>query len=414
MKVESELPALKNEVFLELTKSILPYWLNKVYDDRNASFHGRIDAENRIHHDADRSAVLISRIAYSFAASFQLTGDSSLVLPMQNAVNMIERDFFDHKFGGLFWMTDASGSPIDTKKHVYAQSFGIYAYATVFAATNDKLALQQAIKLFELIESHAFLSGSNAYHEAFSREWSPLSDVRLGDSDALEPRSTNTHLHLLEAYAALYKGWPNEVLKARIAMLIEVFLSKIYNQEGRHFYSFFDENWTPKSQVYSFGHDIETVWLLLDAARAINQPELIVRCEVIALEVANMVLDQAIDSKFGGIYNFGSNGVVVDTEKHWWAQAEAMVGLLMAYRLSGDVAHLNAVFGIWEFITKHVIDHVHGEWYFRVNRNGSPIETDDKVGAWKCPYHTSRACIQIYNIINEIISVEITSESVQK
>lgn len=414
MKVESELHSLKNEVFQELTKSILPYWIERVYDDQNASFHGRIDAENKIHKDADRSAILISRIAYSFAASLQLTGDSSLVQPMQTAVNMLKRDYLDPEFGGLYWMTDASGSPTDFKKHVYAQSFGIYAFATVFSATHDEIALKQAIELYQLIEKHAYLPSSNGYHEAFSRNWSPLIDVRLGESDAQEPRSTNTHLHLMEAYAALYKVWPDEVLRTRIATLIEIFLSRIYNQEGRHFFAFFDENWTPKSQVYSFGHDIETVWLLVDAARAINQHDLIVRCEDVALEVAHMALEQAIDPKFGGIYNFGSNGVVIDSEKHWWAQAEAMVGLLMTYRLSGDLTHLNAVFGLWDFITKNVIDHANGEWYFRVNRDGSPITIDDKVGAWKCPYHTSRACIQIYTMINEIISMEITSKSVQK
>lgn len=414
MKFETELHRIRQEVYSELTTHIIPFWKNRVYESNTGTFNGRIDSQNLVHSDADRSAILIARIAYTFAAAAKLTSDTTLLDPMHSAVRLLNNDFTDPINGGLYWMTDFTGSPTDTKKHVYAQSFGIYAYATIVDVTGDQAILDRAIDLFRCIEKYAYLPDSKAYYEAFSSDWKPLLDVRLGDSDLVAPRSTNTHLHLLEAYAALYKVWPDEVLKERLQMLVEVFLDKIYNPEGSHFYSFFDENWRPKSTIYSYGHDIETVWLMYDAAQALNNSSLIIRCEEVALKVSNMILTQAIDTKFGGIFNTGHDGKVTDSDKHWWAQAEAMVGLMLSYKLSANTEYMRAMLSVWEFISNYVIDRELGEWYFRVNRDGTPIKTDDKVGPWKCPYHTSRACIMVYSMINDLVSIEMNSEAVQR
>lgn len=414
MKIETELLKLKEALSTELNSQILPYWKSRVYSDISDSFNGRIDAQNLIHPEAERSAILIARIAYTFAASYKFTADSSLLEPMKAAVRILQNDFTDPVNGGLYWMTDSAGITIDPKKHVYAQSFGIYAYATIFDATGDQHVLDRAIELFNLIERYAFLADSEAYLEAFTQDWSPLEDVRLGGSDLLAPRSTNTHLHVLEAYASLYKVWPDQVLKDRLVMLLEVFLGKIYNPNGHHFYAFFDQNWRPVTSVYSYGHDIEAVWLMLDAAQAINHTELVIQCEQVLLEVSRMVLNQAIDDQYGGLYNAGQYGSVNDTEKHWWAQAEAMVGLMFAYKLSGNSEFLSTVLSIWDFISNYVIDKHHGEWYFRVSRQGIPVLTDDKVGPWKCPYHTSRSCMMVQSLINELTTIEINSEVAQR
>jgi mannobiose 2-epimerase len=412
--IEAELVKLKNALYSELITHIIPYWKHRVFSEPLDSFNGRIDALNQIHPKAERSAILMARIAYSFAATYKLTSDITQLAPMQAAIRILNDEFTDHTNGGFYWMTDYKGLVVDSKKHIYAQSFGIYAYATVFDAVGDKAILDRGIELFRLIEKHAFLAESLAYYEAFSQDWKPLEDVRLGESDLIAPRSTNTHLHILEAFTALYKVWPDQALKERLIMLLEVFLDKIYNPHGNHFNAFFDEKWQSISSVYSYGHDIETVWLMLDAAHAIKHTELIIRCEQITLEVSRMVVDQGIDDQYGGMYNAGQHGIVTDSEKHWWAQAEAMVGLMFAYKLSGNVEYLNAVFSLWNFITNHIIDKQHGEWFFRVNREGAPLLTDDKVGPWKCPYHTSRACIMVYSLINDLTAAEINSEVVQR
>jgi mannobiose 2-epimerase len=382
-----------------------------VYDADSRQFHGRIDANNTVHPDADRSAVLYTRIAYSYAAAFSYSKDASLLPRLHAAVQVLDEHFTDSDQGGLYWMVDVKGHPSDTKKHVYAQSFGIYAYAFVYKATGDVNALNRAIALFNLIEEHAFIPEQQAYYEAFDHNWNRINDVRLGKDDAMEPRSTNTHLHLLEAYAALYAVWPNELLRARLSGLITVFLEKIYNEEQQTFTTFFDDHWNPRSNIYSYGHDIETIWLMMDAATTIADSTLLLRCQLVAQKVADTILHQGIHPEFGAVYNSGQHGKVLDTDFHWWAQAEAMVGFLQVYLFTQNQGYLDATQTIWKAIQRFIIDHEQGEWFFRVNDQGTPNLLDDKVGPWKCPYHTSRACLMVLDLTADL--VKSVPESVQ-
>ena len=41
------------------------------------------------------------------------------------------------------------------------------------------------------------------------------------------------------------------------------------------------------------------------------------------------------------------------------------------------------------------MDHVHGEWFWKVSRDGTPSNDKYKVDPWKCPYHNSRTCFEV-------------------
>ena len=414
MEEISRIQELRLAAKKELFNHILPYWSERVYDKTTNSFHGRIDADNVVHPNSDRSSILYTRIVYTYAAAYAFSNDKSLISPLNAAVNVLDNDFTDAENGGLYWMIHQNGTPSDPKKHVYAQSFGIYAFSTLFSATGDQKALKKAIALFDLIEKHAFIKKQNAYHEAFDQFWNPIFDVRLANDDAKEPRSTNTHLHILEAYSSLYSIWPNEKLKTRLEILIRVFLEKIYNESEKCFYTFFDEEWNPRSTVYSYGHDIETIWLLLQATKVIQDTELEIRCEIVAKNVASMVLEQAMNSKIGGIYNSGEKGFPLDTDMHWWSQAEAVVGFLHVYLLTRDEVYLDAVESVWKTIQRYIIDHEAGEWHFRVDQDGNPYKLEDKVGPWKCPYHTARACLMVVDLTSALKKSVPESESISK
>ena len=107
---------LRMAVHRELFKYILPYWSNKVYNVESDDFHGRIDADNVIHPEADRSAVLYSRIAYTYAASFSFSKDASLLPKLQAALNVLNNHFIDANEGGLFWMINPDGNPVDRRR----------------------------------------------------------------------------------------------------------------------------------------------------------------------------------------------------------------------------------------------------------------------------------------------------------
>jgi mannobiose 2-epimerase len=391
----SDLSQLSDQMLAELQEHILPYWLSNTIDATNGGFYGRIDGDNNIILDASKGVILNTRILWTFSASYRQLGNAEYLEIADRAYKYLIDYFWDNEYGGLYWMLNADGTVLNSKKHAYAQAFGIYAFSEYYRASGMDDSLQQAIALFKILDKQSYQTSSNAYLEAFDREWNPLLDVRLSAIDAPEERSTNTHLHILEAYTNLFRCWPNEILSIRLEDLVEVFYDHIFDGDLAHYHAFFDSNWKPKGPTYSYGHDIEASWLLSDAVAVLNASHLSQRNKIALNSIAYSTLNEGRDSNDGGIYNLGSNGAVVDKDKHWWAQAEAIVGFVNAYQETGDSSFLEASLHSWQFINTRIIDHNDGEWFFRVDEKGIPYRHEDKVGPWKCPYHTTRACLEI-------------------
>jgi mannobiose 2-epimerase len=203
----------------------------------------------------------------------------------------------------------------------------------------------------------------------------------------------NTHLHILEAYTNLYRVHKSKRVEEALKNLIALFMSKFIDNKG-HLHLFFDDNWQLKSNSVSFGHDVECSWLLYEAAEVLNNKPLLKMVHEKTLLMLNAV-NEGIDTDSALFYEFEPKTATFDTDKHWWPQAEALVGFYNGYQLTGNTAYLQQVVNGWEFIKNHLVDKVNGEWFWRVTQNGKPIESDEKAGFWKCPYHNSRACLEV-------------------
>ncbi|MFN8257273.1 MAG: AGE family epimerase/isomerase [Bacteroidales bacterium] len=383
---------LRDDLAVELY-SILTYWNEKTIDEVNGGFYGQIDGTNTLQPESPKGAVLNARILWTFSAAYRINRVERYHEMASRAKDYLMNHFIDKEFGGVYWMLDFKGNPIDTKKQIYAQSFAMYGLSEYYRATGDKTALNEAVNLFELIEKYSFDKDKNGYFEAYSRDWKLLEDLRLSDKDANEKKTMNTHLHVLEGYTNLYRVWPDENLKKQIIGLIDVFANQIINSNSWSFKLFFDENWQCKSEITSYGHDIEGSWLLLEAAEVVGMHAIVEKVKQIILKMAEEVLKNGLDAD-GGMINEKKDSHI-DYDKHWWPQAEAIVGFVNAWQVSGDIKFLEKACKVWKFTKSSIIDKKGGEWFFRVNREGKPYPEEDKVGPWKCPYHNSRACFEI-------------------
>jgi len=379
---------LENELF-----RILDFWQKNTIDKINGGFYGKIDNDNHVFKDAPKGSVLNSRILWTFSAAYNFTKDENHLATAQRAFEYFKDHFIDKEFGGVFWTVDYKGNPLDTKKQIYALAFAVYGLSEYFISSRNQQALDLAIDLYHVILKYSYDHENGGYIEALTRDWKEIGDLRLSDKDANEKKSMNTHLHLLEAFASLYRSWTHEKLKERILELIFIFLNRIIDPETHHLILFFDEKWNKRSNIISYGHDIEAAWLIEEAALIINNSSIIEQVKNESILIANAASD-GLDADGGLWYEYDIANDDLIKEKHWWPQTEAMVGFFNAWQITGDEKLLQHSLSSWKFIQQHILDKKNGEWFWGIEEDNAVMK-EDKVGIWKCPYHNSRACLEL-------------------
>lgn len=385
---------LVNEVGENLTNNILKYWSTKMIDSRNGGFYGRISGSEQLYADADKGAILNARILWTFSAAYRILGKEEYLTIATRAKQYIIDKFYDKEFGGVYWSLNFFGKPLDTKKQIYAIGFAIYGLSEYARATGDREALDYAIKLFDSIEEHSFDKERNGYFEAMTRQWGEIADMRLSEKDANERKTMNTHLHILEPYANLYKVWKDSRLEQQLRNLIDVFITRILNKETYHLNLFFDDDWNSKYHIISYGHDIEASWLIHEAALVLDDKDLLKKVEPVIVKIAEAAAE-GFTPENGMIYESNLDKHHVDRDRHWWVQAETVVGYMNIYQHFGDHKSLERALSCWDYIKNNLIDHEQGEWFWSIKANGEINRDDDKAGFWKCPYHNGRMCMEI-------------------
>ena len=377
-----------------LEKNILEYWLG--LDDRRGGFYGRVAGDGTIDKTASRGAILNARILWTYSLAYRILGDKRYLVAAMNAKTYFIRHFIDHKYGGVYWSVDAEGEREDSKAQLYAQGFAIYALSECYAATNDDEALKAAINIFKIVETHFADRENGGYIEALARDFRPLEDMRLSERDANVDKTMNSHLHLLEGYANLYKVWPDAELGKAVKGLLEVLRTKIYNSATGHLELYFDKAWKVLPGGVSYGHDIETSWLALECAMALKDFDEVDKIKPVCKGLYK-----------GGMEGYQPDGSLVyeiredgslDDSRQWWVEAETVVGNLWAWKYLDIAAGAACAQKTWDYIKTHLIDYEKGEWFWSCDADGKPNLEDDKAGPWKCPYHNSRMCLQALTI----------------
>lgn len=379
------------EVKDHLLNTIIPFWKN-LRDDEYGGYYGWLDYDLKLDKKAVKGCILNSRITWFFANAYTLLKDESLLDEAKHGFQFMKDYCFDKENGGIFWSINYDGTPEDTTKHTYNQAFCIYALSSYYEASGDKEALKMAKDLFHIIEEKC--TDEVGYLEAFDKEFHLIENDKLSENGVIADKTMNTLLHVFEAYTELYRVDKDPEVKARIEWILDTIADKIYNPVLHRQEVFFDKNYNSILDLHSYGHDIETAWLMNRGIDVLDEEAYKKKINPIIDDLTEQIYQIAFDGH--SLANECEKGVV-NTHRIWWVQAEAVIGFINGYQRHTDRKdYLNAAKAEWEFIKDYMIDKREGsEWFWETDENGKPYPDRPIVELWKCPYHNGRMCMEI-------------------
>lgn len=384
------------EIKKHLTDSIIPFWLS-LKDDEFGGFYGFMDYETlTVDKRAVKGCILHSRILWFFSNAYTLLRDKKLLEAADHAYDFISKYCFDRENGGIFWSLTYDGKPNEDLKHTYNQAFCIYALSSYYEASGKKEALKYAYDIFNVIETKCL--DEVGYMEAFTREFNVMDNDKLSENGVMADRTMNTLLHVFEAYTELYRVDKNPKVADRLRWIFDCFRNNMYNPDLHRQEVFFDNNYTSLIDLHSYGHDIETSWLMDRGLEVLDDEVYTAKITPVTRDLADNVYKVAFD---GHALNNECERGVVNTTRVWWVQAETVIGFLNQYEKTGDEKFLKAAENTWEYIRDVIVDKRKGsEWLSEVDINGVCVTKKPIVEPWKCPYHNGRMCMEVIKRTN--------------
>ena len=373
-----------------LTGRILPFW-EGLLDETSGGYYGYMSADHELDKKAEKGCILNSRILWVFSSAGVTLNDSSLVPYARQAYDFLRTAFWDKQYGGVFWSVTWDGKPLDDSKHTYCQAFAIYGLAAYYRLSGEE-ALRLAEALFDLIEAKCTDAGG--YLEAFTRDFSPASNEKLSENGVMAARTMNTLLHVFEGYAGLYQVKKLPRVANALGRILDLYAEKAFDPVRRRQTVFFDHDYHSLIDLTSYGHDIESSWLMDWGTGLLEDAALSRRIGDINSRLAGQVLRDGFQN--GSLANECERGVV-DQSRVWWVQAEAVLGFVNEFLKHPERTDCrDAAAEIWHFIAEKVVDNrPGGEWFWQVDVNGSPDKSRAMVDPWKCPYHNGRMCLEL-------------------
>ena len=384
---------LTPEVQTMLEQKIIPFWLS-LKDERYGGFISYVDLDLRRYAKAEKGCILNSRILWFFSEAAMLLHTPELSHAADHAYRFLMRYCVDRKAGGVFWSVTYDGKLLDTTKHTYNQAFAIYALSAYYRLTGNPEALQTARQLFQIVEMHC--RDAEGYGESYDRFWNPQSNEKLSENGVMAEKTMNTLLHVFEGYTELYRVTKDKRVGENLRWMLDIFAKKVYNPDKKRQEVFFDKDWNTLIDLYSYGHDIETSWLIDRGLEILNDPAVTEKLSPITDTLAEQIYKIAY--KDHSVINECERGVD-NTTRVWWVQAESVLGFMNYYQKHPEkTEYFKAVQDIWEYIQTYMVDKRPGsEWFWDLDENKQPSDKKPIVEPWKCPYHNGRMCFEMIN-----------------
>ena len=414
---------IREEASDHLLNELLPFWTSRMIDEKNGGYLTHFDKEGRDTGEDEKSLIAQTRCLYTLASAHRSGyGAGKYADLARHGADFLINKMWDSEKDGFYWMTDRKGNVTIDKKIIYGQSFAIYSLSEYTLATGDKRGIEYAEKVFDLIQKYCSDTMYGGYREMFERDWT----LRGPGSAGGDRKTLDVHMHLMEAFTALYECTGKDVHKRKLLEVIDILQCRINHPVYRTGIPQFFKDWTTAPQIKfeiiwgwdrftgegqksnvtdntCFGHNAEYAWLLIHALDILQVDRNIYSHDL--RKIFDHTVQNGIDTEYGGVYVEGPHsGGVSDREKEFWQQAEVLTALLDAYIMFEDLLYWESYKNVHRFVFDKVINKGVGEWYPLLTREGQPIWTH--MGhSWKINYHTVRSMIQSIQRLDKILSV---------
>ena len=374
-----------------LNNVIIPFW-KSLRDDKYGGYYGYVDHDLNVDREAFKGCILNSRILWFFSNAYMTLKDESLLSEARNAFRFFKDHCYDREYGGVFWSVEYDGKVREDVKYTYNLAFAIYALSSYYAASGNEEAIRLAKEIFDVIEIRC--RDGKGYLESGNRAFEPISNEELSENGVIASRTMNTLLHVMEAYTELYRVTGLLEVRKSLERILDIYVKKIYNPVLHRQEVFFDEDYRPLIDLHSYGHDIETAWLMDRTVEVLGDTGLEKIISPITRDLTKNIYRVAFDGH--SLANECENGRV-DERRIWWVQAEALLGFLNGYEKDPSrKEYLKAAKAEWDFIMENLVDKRDGsEWFGEVSPQGQPDREVPIVEPWKCPYHNGRMCMEV-------------------
>lgn len=418
-----EIRKMHGEMKTHLTDELLPFWMSRCRDEKNGGFITHFNEAGEDSGEDEKSLIAQTRMVYSLSLAHRYGyGNGDCADLAAAGVDYLLDRMWDAEYGGFYWMTDRQGRVTEDRKILYGQSFAIYALSEYTRSTGDGRGLEWAEKTFNLLQIYAAETSRGGYWEMFGRDWTLAGPGSAGG----DRKTLDAHMHLMEAFTALYQVGGREVHRRKLREIMDILLERIIHPDFGTGTPQFFRDWSTAPQIKfdiiwgwdrfqkgevkknaenncSYGHDVEFAWLFMEALRALGEkPE---AYSDILLRTLHHSIDHGVDWDCGGVYVEGERGgEATDLCKEFWQQAEFMTGMLDAWLVFRESQFLDVYKNVHRFVLDRMINHPVGEWYPLMERDGTPVWRHMS-HSWKVSYHTVRAAVQAVERLEKVIDV---------
>lgn len=388
-----------------LRESLINFYLPACLDLQNGGYH-EVLRDGRFAGNGEKFLTLQARHLWFFSTLAAEGFEKERALAAaRHGYEFIRAKMHDPVRGGYYSKVTDEGEPKDRRKHAYLNAFALYAFTAYHRASGEPAPLAAARELFHVLEEKAYDPEFGGYIEFFHPDWTPVTEPNAsGYVGAIGHKTYNTHLHLLEAFAELYRAWPDDLVRQRLQELITINASTVHFPTVNSNVDAFSRSWeiirTPRNLRASYGHDAECIWLVLDAVRTIGlAPSLL---DNWARGLAETACEFGYDREHGGFYSGGPLGEPADDlKKIWWVQAEALLGMLEMYRRTGELKYYQIFLQTLDFCENHHVAKDGGWWATRAP-DGAATPDQTRIGPWQGAYHAARALIYAANWLEDL------------